>query len=276
MQINIHKSLLIMTLLNIILVFMVIFVVISGLSSSREGISEFAFLMLLAISLISLSSAVISLLLLKPASHSQEKLEQTESSISDLNSLNHTLRAQRHDFMNHLQVVHSLIDLNEYQEANKYIANVYDSIEKVNSILKTGIPAVNAILEAKRRSALNKNIEVTIDIRTTLAEIPVPEWEICRVIGNLIDNAVNALAEAAMNRRLQIEIFEDIYRYHFRVTDNGPGIKPDLLRNKHRDLNRNEAAPGKAGGDCESANQSSESGTQYPDQQTGSPLFSRG
>jgi len=228
MHLNIQKSLILMITLNIILVFMVVFVIVYGFLNYQGGIPLIELLMLLAISLISLSSAVISLTLIKPAMMSRTKLEQTESTLGDLNNLHNTLRAQRHDFMNHLQVVHSLIELSAYDEANKYISDVYDSIESVNSILKTGIPAVNAILEAKRRSSISKNIEMQIDIRTTLSEIPMPEWEICRILGNLIDNAVNAVLEKAKERKIHIEILDDIYSYKFRISDNGNGIKPDI------------------------------------------------
>ena len=232
MQLNIHKSLVVMTILNIILVFIVVLIVVFGLANHQngyyqDGMPQIELLLLLAVSLISLSSAVISLMLLKPATLSRDKLKQTESSIGDLNNLNNTLRAQRHDFMNHLQVVHSLIELGEHDEANKYISDVYDSIESVNIILKTGIPAVNAILEAKRRSSLSHGIEVVIDIHSSLSEIPVPEWEICRILGNLIDNAVCALIDIPQNPRIKIEIFDDIFSYKFRITDNGVGIKPE-------------------------------------------------
>jgi len=218
-----------MTALDIVLVFMIVLIFIFGLSARFQRITDAEFILFLAVSIMALVGTIMSILLLRPTSQSGEKLKQTESSISDLNSLNNTLRAQRHDFMNHLQVVHSLIELGEYTEANMYIDKVYDSIEKVNSILKTGIPAVNAILEAKRQACESKGIEVTIDVRTTLEEIPIPEWELCRVFGNIIDNAMNALLETKGQRKMMIDIFEDIYGYRFQVSDNGVGIAPEAL-----------------------------------------------
>jgi sensor histidine kinase regulating citrate/malate metabolism len=180
------------------------------------------------ISLISLSSAVPSILLLRPISMHNIKLKQTEDSIENLNKLNNTLRAQRHDFMNHLQVVHSLIEFKEYPEANDYINKVYADIEKVSSILKTGIPAVNAILESKRQTCEGKGIEVSVDISSTLSKISVPDWELCRVFGNLIDNSITALSAMKGERRIRIEIFEDIHSYRFAISNNGPVIAPDL------------------------------------------------
>jgi len=156
------------------------------------------------------------------------KLKQTEDSIENLNKLNNTLRAQRHDFMNHLQVVYSLIELKEYQEANNYISKVCTDIEKINSILKTGIPAVNAILESKRQTCENKGIEVSVNISSTLSKISVPDWELCRVFGNLIDNSINAFSNMMGEKRIRIEIFEDIHSYRFMISNNGPAIAPEL------------------------------------------------
>jgi len=193
-----------------------------------ENTSTAELFLLPIISLISLSSAVPAILLLRPISMHNIKLKQTEDSLENLNKLNNTLRSQRHDFMNHLQVVHSLIELDEHKEANSYINKVYTDIEKVSSILKTGIPALNAILESKRQSCESKGIDVSIDISSTLSNIPVPDWELCRIFGNLIDNSINALSSISGAKKLRIEIYEDIHSYRFTVSNNGPPIPHEL------------------------------------------------
>jgi sensor histidine kinase regulating citrate/malate metabolism len=193
-----------------------------------ESTTAAELLFLPVISVISLLSAVPSIVLLRPMSMHSIKIKQTEDSIENLNKLNNTLRAQRHDFMNHLQVVHSLVELEEYSEANDYINKVYADIEKVNSILKTGIPAVNAILESKRQTCVSKGIEVSVDVSSTLSKISIPDWELCRVLGNLIDNSINALIDIPGERRIRIEIFEDLHSYRFIISNNGPVIAPDL------------------------------------------------
>jgi len=195
-----------------------------------ENASDTELYALPIITALSLSGAIATVMLLRPLAIHNIKLKQTEASIDDLNKLHNTLRAQRHDFMNHLQVVHSLIELDEHSEANDYIEKIYHAIEKVSTVLKTGIPAVNAILEAKRRAAENKGIEVTIEISTTLSETPIPDWELCKVFGNIIDNSTNALTGADFqgDRWLSIEIFEDIHSYKFRISNNGPVIPQEL------------------------------------------------
>ncbi|HYH02791.1 MAG TPA: Spo0B domain-containing protein, partial [Bacillota bacterium] len=87
--------------------------------------------------------------------------------------LNHTLRAQRHDFLNHLQVVYSLIEMDEYLEAKEYINHTYQDIQKVGGILKTKIPAVNALLQAKIFAAEQRNIQVELTVTSQLEDLPL-------------------------------------------------------------------------------------------------------
>ena len=79
-----------------------------------------------------------------------EQARMLEEANRQLEDLNGTLRKQRHDFMNHLQVVFSLLELNDAGEAMKYVESVYGDIKRAGSALKTAIPAVNALIAAKR------------------------------------------------------------------------------------------------------------------------------
>jgi len=227
-QFHIHKTLLMMAALNILLALLIISVTVYVFAYHRESTPEAELYTLPVISFLSLTGAVVTVLMLRPMSFHIIRLKQAEDSLDDLSKLNNTLRAQRHDFMNHLQVVHSLIELDEHTEANAYIENVYISIEKISSILKTGIPAVNAILEAKRQACENRGIEVTLDITTTLAGVPIPDWELCRLLGNIIDNSMNALTDMKSERWVNIELFEDMHSYRFKISNNGPSIPKEL------------------------------------------------
>ena len=155
-----------------------------------------------------------------------------EEAYGQLEDLNGTLRKQRHDFMNHLQVVFSLLELNEAGEAMKYVENVYGDIKKTGSVLKTAIPAVNALIAAKKQDCEERGIALQTHITANWKEMPVPGWEMCRVLGNLIDNARDALLEDGENRdrRIDLAIDETPRAYTFRVENNGPAIPPDALK----------------------------------------------
>jgi len=155
--------------------------------------------------------------------------EQTlmiEEAYRQLEELNGTLRSQRHDFMNHLQVVFSLTEMKEYDEAMHYIERIYGDIQRLGSVLKTAIPAVNALLSAKNADCSEHGIRFEADIQSAWSDIPVSGWEMCRVFGNLIDNARDAILESGhiSGSFIRISLAETPSVYAFSVSNNGPSI----------------------------------------------------
>ena len=166
------------------------------------------------------------------AARIMEQARMLEEANRQLEDLNGTLRKQRHDFMNHLQVVFSLLELDDAGEAMKYVESVYGDIKRTGSVLKTAIPAVNALIAAKRQDCEAQGIALALHIGAPWQGLPVPGWEMCRVLGNLIDNAREALLadEATTDRRIDLTIDETPGAYTFRVANNGPAIPPQLHR----------------------------------------------
>ena len=164
------------------------------------------------------------------ASKIADQAQMLEEAYRQLESLNGTLRKQRHDFMNHLQVVYSLLELEDPAEAMKYIVNVYGDIKKAGSALKTAIPAVNALIAAKRQDCEDQDIALELNITSNWSDLPMPGWEMCRVLGNLIDNARDALLsdEGLSDRRITLSIHESPSGYAFEVANNGPRIPESL------------------------------------------------
>lgn len=159
-----------------------------------------------------------------------DQAQMLEEAYQQLESLNSTLRKQRHDFMNHMQVVYSLLELNDPGEAMRYIESVYSDIRKAGSALKTAIPAVNALIAAKRQDCADHGIELELRIASPWQSLPIPGWEMCRVLGNLIDNARDALLEDGekSDKRVTLSIGETTDAYTFAVSNNGPAIPPHL------------------------------------------------
>ncbi len=156
-----------------------------------------------------------------------DTLVQTLSQLEDLNK---TLRAQRHDFMNHLQVVYGLIELEEFNDTKDYIEKVYNDIQKVSRVMRTSNPAFNALLQAKVLAGEKRKIETRLNINSRFDKIKIPTWEFCRVIGNIIDNAIYTLENSSgSNKYIEINLHEDIKNYHFVIKDNGPGIPQDII-----------------------------------------------
>ena len=118
------------------------------------------------------------------------QLDAMDDTIDAMEKLNNTLRAQRHDFLNHLQVVYSLMEMEEYGEANSYIEKVYGRITAVSRVLKTASAPINALLQVKLAACEKAGVQVTLNITSTWKELPISGWEMCKVLSNLIDNGM--------------------------------------------------------------------------------------
>jgi len=154
--------------------------------------------------------------------------DMLEDALGRVNELNGTLRAQRHDFMNHLQVVFGLIDMGDTGDARDYIEKVYGDIQRVGQALKTSIPAINALLAAKLAECESRHIEAKLETSSAWKDIPAADWELCRVLGNLIDNALDAL-KVKSGPHLTISIGETLRDFTFSVENDGPAIDPAFL-----------------------------------------------
>ena len=165
--------------------------------------------------------------------HKKQRLQlmQLQESLKNLEQLNFELRAARHDYLNHLQVVYGLLELEEYEDLKKYLAPVYKGIMKTGKALKTSKPALNALLKAKMEEAEGKDIDVYVEVKSDLKKLTMEDWQLCKVLSNLIDNAMTALSEETEERKLEIDINEDRENYLFTVSNNGTAIPKEHLEN---------------------------------------------
>lgn len=154
-----------------------------------------------------------------------------KESIRNLEEFNTKLKEQRHDYLNHIQVIYGLIEIDEFQEAKKYIEPVYKDILKVSKALRTSKPAVNAMLQAKLQMAEKQGVDMYLEIRTSLKYLPIEPWEFCRVISNIVDNALFALQSREEEKYITIEMSESIHKYIIYIYNNGPEIPDNIKSN---------------------------------------------
>ncbi len=155
-------------------------------------------------------------------------IEELEETNTQMDTLNHTLRAQRHDFLNHLQVVYSLMEMKEYGDATDYIEKVYGEIRSVSSFLCTRSTAVNALLKVKAGACAERGVEIVLNIKSSLEGLTIPAWELCRVLANIFDNGMDAL-KGQPSPRMTVTIAEDLRAHTFTIANNGEPIPEDMV-----------------------------------------------
>ena len=160
----------------------------------------------------------------------QLESDSREDSFKNIEKLNRDLRAQRHDFLNHIQVLYSLMELEEYEETGTYLNHLYGDIIKVGNRIKTDSVSVNALLQAKANEAEKKKILFDLNLKSRLTNIPMGEWELCRILGNLIDNGFDALIASEIPKKvLTLQIYEGIKTIEIRVRNNGTFVSEKLM-----------------------------------------------
>ena len=224
-QLNIRKAALYSIVINALQILAVlalaVYILYDGVNSALHGpLGDMVVLLLAAVVT---WGAVMDIREAMQAGKLNVKLHGLNETVTQMSDLNIALRVQRHDFLNHLQVVYSLIEMGEYEEANRYIEQVYGDIQSLSQALKTACAPVNALLRAKMAEAKQRNIQVELTVHAVWDNLPLPAWEMCRVLSNLMDNAMDALGETP-NARLEITLGEDVKSYSFEVRNNGPMI----------------------------------------------------
>ena len=126
------------------------------------------------------------------------------------------MRGWRHDYHNHIQTVIAHLSLNQYDEANKYLCKLNDDLTTVDTVIKTGNVMVDAILNSKISLALNKKIEVNAKAKVP-QNLKVSEIDLCVIIGNLIDNAMEACMKLGENER-RIRIYVGIFKTYLYIS----------------------------------------------------------
>lgn len=228
-QIDVSKASLYAIIVNVseitVLMAFVVYTMITGVTPQNQQ-----FILLIAIigGLMASWGAFLDIREALMARRRQLQIQDLTQANTQMDDLNHTLRAQRHDFLNHLQVVYGLMEMDEYAEATDYLEKVYGEIRSVSSFLSTRSTAVNALLKVKAGACEQEQIGFRMDIKSPLLNLPMPAWELCRVLGNLIDNAMDA-AKQAETPQICLSIAEDIRAFRFEIENNGPAIPQALL-----------------------------------------------
>jgi len=137
------------------------------------------------------------------------------------------LRVQEHEFANRLHVIVGLLDLQEFAEARSYVAGVTSSgqvgvAEDLRSRLSP--PMIAALLVAKQSIAAERDVNLSISAKSTM-DMPAgtAAQNVMTILGNLIDNALDAVADQAAPRKVVVTI-TDSNGLTILVHDNSPGI----------------------------------------------------
>ena len=139
------------------------------------------------------------------ASYQQELIE---THYREVDNMYRQIRGWRHDYRNHIQTMKAYAAQGDWQAICHYLDLLDQDLTTVDTVIKTGNPMTDAILNSKISLAKSKGIEVVAD-----AHIPVKlrssEIDLCCIIGNLFDNAIEASMKLPEEKRC-IRVYMDM------------------------------------------------------------------
>ena len=111
------------------------------------------------------------------------------------------MRGWRHDYRHHIQTMKVHAAKGEYEEITKYLDMLDDDLTNVETVIRTGNRMADAILNSKLSLAAEREINVKAEAKIPVS-LTISELDLCIIIGNLLDNAIEACMELPPDQRL--------------------------------------------------------------------------
>lgn len=134
--------------------------------------------------------------------------ELIETHYAEVENMYKQIRGWRHDYRNHIQVMKAYAADGNLEAIQSYLDELDTDLSTVDTVIKTGNAMADAILNSKISLANSKNIPVHADAHIPLA-LTTSEIDLCVIIGNLFDNAIEASLKLPEEERM-IRVYMDM------------------------------------------------------------------
>ncbi|WP_078431274.1 sensor histidine kinase [Metabacillus halosaccharovorans] len=147
----------------------------------------------------------------------------------EFQSMLHTMRSIRHDFLNHIQVIQGLMKIGREDRAYEYVNSLTTEVETMELPVVIKNPALFILLQSKWARAQNEKVDMHLHVDDHLFK-HIHTIDLIKIFSNLIDNAFDAtLLGLESERFINIEARVTQNKYIFRVENIGPTISKENL-----------------------------------------------
>lgn len=145
--------------------------------------------------------------------------------VHEVENLYSQIRGMRHDLRNHAQTMQAYLRLDQRDELEQYLQDLGRNFELVDDVLRTGNVMADAILNSKLSLAQSQGIAVHASASVPAAS-SIPDVSLCTILGNLLDNAMEAClrTQDSRERFIRVYIAPMKSQLYVNVTNSAPGL----------------------------------------------------
>jgi sensor histidine kinase regulating citrate/malate metabolism len=156
------------------------------------------------------------------------ELQAVSGELDTVRGLADALRSQNHEAANRLHAVVSLIELDRPHDALEFATGELHAAQALTDQVMAAVdePVVAAMLLGKTAQADERGIDLRLDEASRVDGLPLDAREMVTVVGNLLDNAFDAVQESE-RREVVVRLCATATTLHLDVADSGPGMRAD-------------------------------------------------
>ena len=142
-----------------------------------------------------------------------------------------SLRAQAHEAANRLHTTVSLIELGRSDEAVQFATAQLASAQELTDRVVGAVeePVLAALLLGKAATADERGVRLDIETSTAVGPTGIPGGDLVTIVGNLLDNAIDAALAGDPPREVHLAAWVEDDRLEIRVEDSGPGLTEEQV-----------------------------------------------
>ena len=140
-----------------------------------------------------------------------------EKHVDEVQNIYREMRGWRHDYHNHIQTMKAYRKLGEDDKIDEYLAGLEADLTAVDTLVRSGNVKVDAILNSKLSLAKEKGIGVNAKAIVP-SELSISEIDLCVILGNLLDNAIEATMKNDRAEDRSIRVYIDVKRGNLYIS----------------------------------------------------------
>ena len=211
---NLNKKNIILLIANII--FSISFISLTSFIIVTHNKDLFLIIILIINTFLYFFTCILSLFIIYKLSYSNLEIQQLSEKILHMQDFHDKTRALKHDFANIAQGMEGYIDNKDFDGLKKYNSQFIENIRELDSlsVFTSDIinnPAIYSVLSQKYDKSKSLGIKINFEIMTDLNKLNIKIFDFTRVLGILMDNAIEASNECD-NKIINVSITENLHK----------------------------------------------------------------